>query len=169
MPLIAGLLSHVSAHISFQCLVGADRLRYRSIGQLALSPGDTVFDAGCGPAYCIERLPSQMKYYEYDTEPRYVNWAQRRWAHGDATFRLGVFDAEQSANLPQVDAVLLLGILPHLSDEESTNLLALAARSLAPSGGVVAADTCFVPSQGRVSRSMASYSLERLASPEAIG
>jgi SAM-dependent methyltransferase len=114
-----------------------------------------VLDVGCGPAYYFPSLPIGVRYYGFDTEPRYVDWAQRRWGNHDVTVSLGVFDEEQAASLPPVDAVLLLGILHHLSDEESTDLLSLAARSLAPGGRVVTVDTCFEPTQGRVSRWMA--------------
>jgi len=50
--------------------------------------------------------------------------------------------------------VMLLGLLHHLSDDESRTLLGLAAQALAPTGRVIAVDTCFEPSQGRVSRWM---------------
>ena len=152
---IDGLLSRVWAYNLLQRLVGADRLRYRCIDKLELSPGDTVLDVGCGPAYYFPRLPSPIAYYGFDTEPRYVRWAERRWAKAGATFRLGVFDEEQAETLPLVDAVLLLGILHHLSDDQSTDLLHLAARALSPSGRIVTVDTCFEPSQGRLSRWMA--------------
>jgi len=150
-----GLLSRVWAYNLLQRLVGADRLRYRCIDQLDLSPGDTVLDVGCGPAYYFSRLPSPIRYFGFDTEPRYVRWAERRWGNSGATFRLGAFDEEQAEIIPPVDAVLLLGILHHLSDAESSDLLRLAARSLSPSGRVVTVDTCFEPSQGRLSRWMA--------------
>ena len=155
MAPIEGLLSRVWAYNFLQRFVGADRLRYRCIGQLGLSPGETVLDVGCGPAYYFPRLPSPVRYYGFDTEPRYVQWAQRRWGNHNATFRLGVLDEEQTANLPPVDAVLLLGLLHHLADEDSSDLLHLIARCLAPSGRVVTVDTCLEPSQGRFSRWMA--------------
>ena len=50
--------------------------------------------------------------------------------------------------------MLLLGLLHHLSDEESSDLLELCASILAPGGRVVSVDTAFVPSQGRLSRWM---------------
>jgi SAM-dependent methyltransferase len=145
------LLSLVPAYIAWQKLVGADRLRYRCLDRVALEPGETVVDVGCGPAYYFDRLPQPLDYYGYDTAPRSIEWARKRW--GDrASFHLGTFDREQAATLPPVDAVLLLGILHHLSDEESAELLTLLADVLAPGGRVVAVDTCVEPTQGRVSR-----------------
>jgi len=145
------LLSLVPAYVAWQKLVGADRLRYRCLDAVAVTAGETVVDVGCGPAYYFDRLPQPLNYFGFDTAPRYIDWARKRW--GDkATFHLGTFDAEQAAQLPPVDAVLLLGILHHLSDQESARLLDLSAQVLAPDGRVVAVDTCVEPTQGRVSR-----------------
>jgi SAM-dependent methyltransferase len=154
MQALKNLLSHVPAYLTLQKVVGADRLRYRCIETAKLKPGDTVLDVGCGPAYYFEKLPQPIQYHGFDTEPRYVEWANKKWAGRGATIHLGIFDDEQAAKLPKVDAVLLLGLLHHLSDDESLQLLELAGRVLAPGGRVVSVDTCFEPTQGRVSRWM---------------
>lgn len=112
-----------------------------------------MVDVGCGPAYYFDRLPQPLTYHGFDTEPRYIEWARKRW--GDvATFHLGWFDAEAAAALAPVDAVMLLGLLHHLPDDEAVGLLELSARVLAPGGRVVAVDPCFEPAQGRISRWM---------------
>lgn len=155
MQALKNALSHVSAYVALQRVVGADRLRYRCIELAELKPGTTVLDVGCGPAYYFEKLPQPVQYHGLDTEPRYVEWANKKWGDRGATVHLGIFDAEQAAKLPPVDAVLLLGLLHHLSDDESIELLELAGRVLAPGGRVVSVDTCFEPDQGKVSRWMA--------------
>lgn len=155
MSLPESMLARVWAYVLLQRVVGADRLRDQCISRLDLRPGETVLDVGCGPAYYLGRLPRSVDYYGFDTEPNYVRWAQKRWADRNASFRLGTFNEVEAAKLAPVDAVLLLGVLHHLSDEESTSLLKLTARSLAPTGRVVTVDTCFEPSQGRLSRWMA--------------
>ncbi len=154
MQALKNMLSHVPAYITLQKVVGADRLRYRCIEAAQLKPGDTVLDIGCGPAYYFDKLPQPVQYHGFDTEPRYVDWANRKWGGRGATIHLGVFDGGQAATLPKVDAVLLLGLLHHLSDDDSTQLLRLAGSVLAPGGRVVSVDTCFEPVQGRVSRWM---------------
>lgn len=154
MSQLRDLLRRGGIYIALQRIIGADKLRHMCIDQLDLAPGDTVADVGCGPAYYLDRLPMPLNYHGFDTEPRYIDWARKRW--GDtATFHVGVFGPTQASKLPPIDAVLLLGVLHHLSDEESLQLLELAAQSVAPSGRVVTVDTCFEPSQGRISRWMA--------------
>jgi SAM-dependent methyltransferase len=154
MQALKNLLSHVQAYVALQKVVGADRLRYRCIETARLKPGETVLDVGCGPAYYFEKLPQPINYHGFDTEPRYVEWANKKWGGRGATIHLGIFDAQQAARLPRVDAVLLLGLLHHLSDDESLQLLELAGQVLAPGGRVVSVDTCFEPTQGRISRWM---------------
>lgn len=146
------LLGHVPLYIALQRALGADRLRYRCLEELALVDGDTVIDVGCGPAYYFDRLP-KVRYFGFDTSPRYIDYARRRF--GDrAEFRCAIFDESEAAGLPPANAVLLLGLLHHLSDEDSRNLLALSAKALASGGKVIAVDTCFEPNQGRISRWM---------------
>ena len=152
---MAGLkdvLSYVPAYVALQKALGADKLRYRCLAELGLRGGETVLDVGCGPAYYRDRLP-RVRYYGFDTSERYIEWARKRWA-GRGEFRCEVLGEQHRAELPPADAVLLLGLLHHLSDDESRVLLDVAASALAPGGRVIAVDTCYEPNQGRISRWM---------------
>ena len=149
---LKGLLKHVPAYVFLQRAVGADRLRYRCIDEV--EAGDTVLDVGCGPAYYFPRLPQPLDYHGFDTDAAYIGWATKRFGGDNATFHCGIFDESTAAALPPVDKVLLLGLLHHLSDEQCTDLLDLAARVLRPGGRVISVDTCFEPTQGRISRWM---------------
>jgi SAM-dependent methyltransferase len=153
MSRLEHVLRRASAYIALQRALGADRVRHRCIDELALRPGATVVDVGCGPAYYFERLPQPLTYHGFDTDPRYIEWARKRWAHV-ANFHLGVFDADAASTLAPVDAVMLLGLLHHLSDRQAVDLLELSARVIGPGGKVIAVDPCFEPAQGRISRWM---------------
>lgn len=163
-----GLLSHVPLYVGLQKAVGADRLRYRCIDEIAIQPGEVVLDVGCGPAYYFDRLPQPITYHGFDTDAGYIAWAQKRWGPA-ATFHCGVFDQASAESLPSFDAVLLLGLLHHLSDEQVTDLLTLTASVLQPNGRVVSVDTCFEPTQGRISRWMSENDRgEHVRAPEAF-
>jgi SAM-dependent methyltransferase len=153
MASLKDLLSHVPFYVGLQKAVGADQLRYRCLNAAKLQAGEVVIDVGCGPAYYFERLPQPLTYHGFDTDRTYIEWCREKW--GDrGTFHLGVFDREAAQTLPAPDAVLLLGLLHHLSDEDASGLLELCAGILSPGGRVVSADTAFVPGQSRLSRWM---------------
>ena len=62
---------------------------------------------------------------------------------------------------------MLLGLLHHMSDDECRQLLHLVGRALAPGGRVIGVDTCFEPSQGRISRWMSENDRgEHVRTPE---
>nr|MDT0658706.1 class I SAM-dependent methyltransferase [Micromonospora sp. DSM 115978] len=165
---VKNLLGHEALYVALQRGIGADRLRYRCLDELALADGDTVIDVGCGPAYYFERLP-RVRYYGFDTSARYVAHARRRWGGDRAEFRCEVFGEQHLAELPPADAILLLGLLHHLSDADSQHLLGVAARALAPGGRVIAVDPCFEPGQGRISRWMSENDRgEYVRTPEAF-
>jgi len=164
---LKSILGNVGAYVALQKALGADRLRYRCLDELGLVGGEAVLDVGCGPAYYLDRLPP-VRYFGFDTSARYIAWASRRWA-GRGEFRCEVLGERHLAELPPADAVLLLGLLHHLSDTESRELLDVAAKALAPGGRVIAVDTCFEPSQGFVSRWMSRNDRgEYVREPEAF-
>jgi SAM-dependent methyltransferase len=164
---VKNLLGNVRLYVALQKALGADRLRYRCLDELDLRDGDTVVDVGCGPAYYFQRLP-KVTYFGFDTSARYIAYADRTW--GDrATFRCEVFGERHLAEIPPADAVLLLGLLHHLSDEDARQLLTVAAKALAPGGRVIAVDTCYEPNQGRISRWMSDNDRgEHVRTPEAF-
>ncbi|MBA2444147.1 MAG: class I SAM-dependent methyltransferase [Nocardioidaceae bacterium] len=156
MKLIKNVLNNVPAYVALQKVVGADRLRYRCIAELDIQQGNSVLDVGCGPAYYFQRLPGNVRYHGFDTDAGYIEWAREKWGSERATFHHGIFDEAAAAALPSFDAVLLLGLLHHLSDDDSRSLLRLCAKKLAPGGWVVSVDTCYEPGQGMVSRWMSN-------------
>ncbi|GAA1891777.1 class I SAM-dependent methyltransferase [Asanoa iriomotensis] len=150
---LKSLLSNVSMYVALQKAVGADRLRYRCLDELALRDGDTVIDVGCGPAYYFDRLP-KVTYFGFDTSERYIAHAKARYGSERASFSTEIFGEQHLGVLPPANAVLLLGLLHHLSDEDSRHLLRVASQALAPGGRVISVDTCFAPGQNRISRWM---------------
>ncbi|HYN96103.1 MAG TPA: class I SAM-dependent methyltransferase [Pilimelia sp.] len=149
------LLGHHSVYVALQKGVGADRLRYRCLDELKLADGDTVIDVGCGPAYYFARLP-KVRYVGFDTSPHYIAHATKRWGNDQVEFRNEIFGEQHLGQLPPADAILLLGLLHHLSDDQCQDLLRVSAKALAPGGRVISVDPTFHPGQHPVSRWMSA-------------
>jgi SAM-dependent methyltransferase len=90
-----------------------------------LKPGERVLDVGCGPAYYLNRLPA-VDYVGFDTCKSYVKYARRR-SRGRGDFRCEFLAKEHVGELGQFDAVLLFGLLHHITDAECAALLDLCA------------------------------------------
>lgn len=162
------LLGHHLLYVALQRAVGADRLRYRCLDELGLTDGDTVIDVGCGPAYYFHRLP-RVRYFGFDTSPHYIRHARQRWGGQGAEFRCEIFGEEHLTQLPPADAVLLLGLLHHLPDGQSRQLLRVAAQALAPGGRVISVDPTLHPGQHPISRWMSTNDRgEHVRTPEAF-
>ncbi len=158
------VLGHPSAYILFQLFIGADRVRRRCIEMLAPKPGQRILDVGCGPAYYFPRFPP-IHYHGFDTEPRYIEYAQRRF--GDrGTFHCELFTERHVEELGPFDGIFLLGLLHHLDDAQCDELLSLAGRALAPGGAVVTADPCHYPEQKPFDRFMTSRDRGKFVGPK---
>ena len=150
------LWSVVPAYIALQKLLGADRVRYRALDALELKSGEVIFDIGCGPAYYFERLPSDIVYHGFDTNQRYIDWSTRNFGD-EGTFHCGLFDHTSARQLPRPNAILLLGLLHHLPDDEARDVVDLAASVLVPGGRVLALDTCFEHDKRLIPRWLAEH------------
>jgi SAM-dependent methyltransferase len=159
------MLGNVGLYIALQKALGADRVRYRCLDEAELKPGERVLDVGCGPAYYLDRLP-EVDYHGFDTSAEYIAYARRRY--GDrGRFHCEVLTEAHLSTLPRFDAVLLFGVLHHLSDAECATLLDLAARGLADGGRVISVDPTLHPGQGRMSRWMSENDRgEHVRTPE---
>jgi len=130
--------------------VGSPRLHAVTSRYLALEPGQSLLDVGCGPAAILAALP-EIDYVGVDLSPAYIAAASARFG------ARGRFLAGNVYELPQLvdrrfDAVLAQGVLHHLDDDEAMTLLRFAAAKLAPGGTIVTADPCHRPGQGAFER-----------------
>lgn len=115
---------------------------------IEITPSDTVFDVGCGTGVALEHLPRFKRYVGFDTEELALGAARkqaaRRGGMGESVeFRcktVGRTDVEEL----RPDVVLLAGVLHHLDDSTSHDLLAslLGSPRLR---SVVTQDVTFLP------------------------
>jgi ubiquinone/menaquinone biosynthesis C-methylase UbiE len=97
--------------------------------ELAPHPGQKILDLGCGTGE-FSTLFSPDDYLGVDLSARYIAYARRVYRHD---FQVGDIRA---LNLPDhtFDAVLVVGVLHHLPDEDTARVLREIQRVLKPTG-----------------------------------
>jgi SAM-dependent methyltransferase len=151
--LASTILNHPRAYLMVQCLFGANRLRERCVQLLAPKPGEALLDVGCGPGNLLAYLPATT-YFGFDTHKPSIEYARRRSPL--SKFYAEPFTQKHVNEIGPVDAVMLMGILHHLSDAEAAATLETVRRVLKPDGRVVTLDPCFTNGQNRIQRFVAS-------------
>jgi len=117
-----------------------------------LRSGNRLLDIGCGPGAVLDFLPA-VQYVGVDLDADYIRVARAR--HGDrGTFIHGSVESLADHALQGFDVVIAFGLLHHLNDESATQVLRTAGTALKPSGRLVTLDTCYVPGQSWLSRTL---------------
>jgi len=135
MDLLHRLVETVSDHpvlfIFFRSILENDFKAIRALirEELKLGRGTRTLDLGCGPGAFADLFDGQ-DYVGADLNRRYIEHARRT--------RRGTFvvcDA-RAVDLPdhRFDQVLVFGLLHHLSDDDSRQVLSEARRVLVPGG-----------------------------------
>ena len=148
---LADILAHPLLYMAYQGLGGGVRAR-RLCMERNLQPGPSlnVLDIGCGPGYGI-RYFKNPAFYGYDVSESYIHWASAKY--GDrATFTAREFTEAELAHVPPMDVVLLMGLLHHLDDHQSQQLMSLVYRALKPGGVAVTLDGCYVAGQSGIAK-----------------
>ena len=128
---IRAILEHPLAYQYFQQAGGFFGARRKSLRAfLPIESGARIADIGCGPGFIVEHLPANASYTGFDTDERYIAYANSRFGARGRFFHLPFDDAAAREHGP-FDIAMMNGVLHHLSDAEADPILggpALAAR-----------------------------------------
>lgn len=148
------MLKLPSVYTVFQELVGAHRWRKKFIREMVrATDGDKLVDIGCGPAQMLEWLPA-VRYIGFDLSEPYIESAKRKYGtRGE--FLVGTTNTLRGhESLHDIDIVMCCGVLHHLNDDESLDLIRFSHEILKPGGRFVALETAYLSGQGKLSRWM---------------
>lgn len=159
-----GLLSSGRAYELAQRIV-SDPVRERAFRErfLSVPAGAAVLDIGCGPGNWRTAF-GEVRYWGIEPSRKYLDRA-RRVHGGRGTFIEARASDLPGLDLPPFDLVLCAGLLHHLDDAEMALLLASAARAMAPTGRLVAIETCIDPSMSAVARLLGRLDRGRFVRP----
>lgn len=154
---INNLLSISWVYVFFQSLMGAYRARTWIANNLwRVNSGDKVVDMGCGPGTALNYLPKDIKYVGFDISDEYVAAAKKQYfSRKDAVFFVSsVHDllGKDDPRLIDADFVVCNGLLHHLNDDETTEVLTLANKILKPAGRFISVEPVYLVHQSKFSR-----------------
>lgn len=153
---LESVLKHPKMYLKLQNFMGADRLRKKCIEIIDPQPSDSILDIGCGPGQIFDFMPKIKKYYGFDTEKRYIDYASKKYLNLGEFFNCE-FDEKflNSTKIDSIDKVFLMGILHHIPNKVAIDLLKLLCRVLKPTGSVISLDPCYTPNQSIISKFIA--------------
>ena len=113
-----------------------------------------VLDVGCGTASVLDFLPKNTIYYGIDYNSHYIDFAQKKYRERPNTtfFHKDIMELSKFTQNKKFDIVLLMGVLHHLSDEDSKALLQKCRKVLVEEGFIASHDPVFIPNQSFLSK-----------------
>jgi SAM-dependent methyltransferase len=145
------LLSSQLIYRGFRRITGSGRVN-REFVEKYVRPrdGDAILDIGCGPAGVLELMP-RVQYTGIDRSPSYIAAARRRFGQR-ATFLCCDLTNLERREFGDFDAIISMGVIHHLNDDEAVTMLGHALALLKPGGRFVSYDPCFTEPQHQLAR-----------------
>ena len=144
---LRSILERPLVYQSFQLVGGYFGARIKSMRAfLPIEPGARVADIGCGPGFIVERLPTTISYCGFDTDAKYIAYANARFGDKGRFFHRP-FDALAARDHGPFDIVMMNGVLHHLNDDEVHQILEIVRPALRAGGRLFTLDGCYVEGQ----------------------
>jgi cyclopropane fatty-acyl-phospholipid synthase-like methyltransferase len=152
---VRAILSHPAVYDQFQMLMGSDRIRRELVAEhIRPFAGMRLLDIGCGTARILDYLP-ELSYHGFDLSHKYIDEAVARYANR-GVFRCALVEEATLQGEPPFDLVLAVGVLHHLDDKSTQQLMQLAKFALKDGGRLVTIDPCFDSEQNPIARFLVS-------------
>ena len=131
---------------TYQIIQGDYKL-YKQVLKFAPTLNDkTVFDIGCGNGRLLDFLPISCIYKGYDFNKNYIARAREKYKGRNADFIIANINHTDFSERP-ADAIFLIGIIHHLTDEDVSSLFNKAKKNLAPNGVMISVDPVIIENQ----------------------
>ena len=127
----------------------ADNFRKKILQKLITKKNCDVLDIGCGPGNMINYL-SYKKYYGFDTDKNYIKYAKNKYV--DCIFFCEKFTKSSLKKITKVDVIILFGILHHVSDRETLNLINKLKLSLKKNSKIIILDPVYIKKQNKFAK-----------------
>lgn len=154
---VRSILEHPKVYNLWQNLIGGNQHRAKHFKKFfQTQKGQKVLDIGCGTAILLKHLEDGIDYYGCDMQESYIEYAQDLYKDKGRFFCEKVGDVVREDWEDNFDIVNAHGLLHHLTDEQSEDLLAISARYLKKGGYLVTVDSVYHEGQSKMSKWMVS-------------
>ena len=139
-------------YVFFQSLLGGDEVRDQIKSDFFPDVnGKRILEVGCGPGIWASWFKECDYYLGLDWNAEHIRQANKKW--GSDKFQFEAKDVRTLTKSTQkFDFVIAFGLLHHLEDEESTELLAAVSNILSEDGQVITIDPVFHDKQNLIAR-----------------
>ncbi|SEC67873.1 Methyltransferase domain-containing protein [Rhizobiales bacterium GAS188] len=152
MDLARRTLASPIVYDTFQSLVGAPHCHERFIRDMVRPiPGERILDIGCGVGASLRYLPDAITYVGIDVSDAYI--AKAKAVHSErGTFVCADVASVDPVTLGTFDRAFSFGVLHHLTDEVTAQLVELVRRVVKRGGAFISIDPCYAPGQHPIAR-----------------
>ncbi len=134
----------------FQFLSGGKRARKHVVSKYVNKGPSRILDIGCGTGYVLDYLGKDVDYQGYDLNQTYIDYANKKYSQYDFYCeRVNKMDLPEA---DQFDYVIATGLLHHLNDDESLDLIEIAYSALKFGGQFLTLDGVFTNSQSKLTK-----------------
>ena len=142
-------------YASFQSLLGGDEVRDRVKQEhFPDLSGKRILEVGCGPGIWVPWLSECESYLGLDWNKKHIRNAQEKWPSDKFKFEARDVRSLSENNVEEFDLVIAFGLIHHLSDVETSNLLSTIAQVLKEDGSLITIDPVFHENQNIIARIM---------------
>ena len=138
-------------HNAWQYITGTEKAKRKIVEQyLNIKNNQKILDIGCGTGVLLNYIKSNVKYVGYDINENYINLAKIKYKDKGEFYCISVNESNIYGN--EFDCVVAIGILHHLDDNESEELIKSAKKHLKPDGYLLMVEPCWFNSQNKIEK-----------------
>jgi len=166
---IRKILEHPSIYNSFQDAIGGNKQRKEHfLTYFKNTQNKNILDIGCGTAVLLEYIEDTADYHGCDMEESYINYCIKKYGDRGSFYTERVGEVVREEWLSYFDIINAHGLLHHLNDNDSKDLLDISYKYLKPGGILVTVDSVFHKNQSSFAKWLISKDRgQNVRTPEA--